>query len=192
MQVFFSGEAQLALEAQLSDNGATHHPRNSHEGECQPAPWRIQAPVRLAWCFCRVCANLTRLCGPQGYGTVVFSHFARAFSQFDPDLIVSVHPLLQHVPVRTRTQAAVVCPDPPLASLSPGHCCLVITYQTHQTHRTFHHLMANLPAFQRCTAPQRTPHLLSPDAPPRPPRSCACLPGGRPRRARSSPRLRLW
>lgn len=49
---------------------------------------------------------------------MVFNHFARAFTQFDPDLIVSVHPLLQHVPVRRRTSLAPSAPGGAPASLS--------------------------------------------------------------------------
>lgn len=34
------------------------------------------------------------------YSAVVARSFAAAFDKYDPDLIISVHPLMQHVPVR--------------------------------------------------------------------------------------------
>jgi 1,2-diacylglycerol 3-beta-galactosyltransferase len=41
------------------------------------------------------------------YGAIVARSFAAAFDKFAPDLVVSVHPLMQHVPVRrTRHLAA--------------------------------------------------------------------------------------
>ena len=34
------------------------------------------------------------------YSAMVARSFAAAFDKYDPDLIISVHPLMQHVPVR--------------------------------------------------------------------------------------------
>jgi hypothetical protein len=52
--------------------------------------------------------SLTRLWLPpthtrpasQMYGTLLSRHFAAAFDTYVPDLVVSVHPLMQHIPVR--------------------------------------------------------------------------------------------
>ena len=39
------------------------------------------------------------------YSAVVARTFAAAFDKYEPDLVVSVHPLMQHVPVRcTRSR----------------------------------------------------------------------------------------
>lgn len=35
----------------------------------------------------------------QGYAAIVARRFQQAFAEYDPNLIVSVHPLMQHVPV---------------------------------------------------------------------------------------------
>jgi len=40
----------------------------------------------------------------KGYTVIVSKHFARAFKEIDPHLIVSVHPLMQHVPMRVLQQ----------------------------------------------------------------------------------------
>ena len=36
------------------------------------------------------------------YGAIVARSFAAAFDTYDPDLVISVHPLMQHVPVRLQ------------------------------------------------------------------------------------------
>jgi len=36
----------------------------------------------------------------KGYTAIVGRRFAQAFHEYKPNLIVSVHPLMQHVPVR--------------------------------------------------------------------------------------------
>ncbi len=35
----------------------------------------------------------------QAYGALVSRTFAKAFDTYAPDLVVSVHPLMQHIPV---------------------------------------------------------------------------------------------
>ncbi len=40
------------------------------------------------------------------YGAIVSRMFAAAFDRYAPDLVVSVHPLMQHVPVRARRRRA--------------------------------------------------------------------------------------
>lgn len=55
----------------------------------------------------------------RGYSAVVANHFARAFTAFDPDLIISVHPLMQHVPLRVliRRKAETGLEQPPFATV---------------------------------------------------------------------------
>ena len=36
--------------------------------------------------------------------SIVASHVSQAYDQYDPDLVISVHPLMQHVPVRVLRQ----------------------------------------------------------------------------------------
>ena len=50
----------------------------------------------------------------QMYGTLLSRHFAAAFDIYVPDLVVSVHPLMQHIPVRHTSQHATR-PQPCLA-----------------------------------------------------------------------------
>ena len=40
----------------------------------------------------------------KGYAAIVSKQFARVFMEYNPHLIVSVHPLMQHVPVRYYDQ----------------------------------------------------------------------------------------
>jgi hypothetical protein len=42
------------------------------------------------------------------YSAVVARSFAAAFDKYDPDLIISVHPLMQHVPVRCVLAGALL------------------------------------------------------------------------------------
>jgi len=43
----------------------------------------------------------------QGYASIVSKRFQKAFSEYKPQLIVSVHPLMQHVPVSTVCEIIV-------------------------------------------------------------------------------------
>jgi len=45
------------------------------------------------------------------YSAVVARTFAAAFDKYEPDLIISVHPLMQHVPVRHAARAALRAPS---------------------------------------------------------------------------------
>lgn len=55
----------------------------------------------------------------KGYSAIVANHFAREFDKIDPNLIVSVHPLMQHVPLtilrRMKNHSAV--PTVPFATV---------------------------------------------------------------------------
>jgi hypothetical protein len=59
-----------------------------------PTLWRLNF---LAWSLAAVHKPMFA-----AYGALVASAFASAFDDFAPDLVVSVHPLMQHVPVRAR------------------------------------------------------------------------------------------
>lgn len=43
----------------------------------------------------------------QGYTAIVGRRFAQAFQEYTPNLIVSVHPLMQHVPVSLKGESGV-------------------------------------------------------------------------------------
>ena len=51
----------------------------------------------------------------QAYGAVVSRMFSKAFDTYAPDLVVSVHPLMQHIPVRPCARAlfAALCSHAP-------------------------------------------------------------------------------
>ena len=66
----------------------------------------------------------------QMYGTLLSRHFAAAFDTYVPDLVVSVHPLMQHIPVRMprATSHMPHAPPSPLAHHAPhlsarSGCC---------------------------------------------------------------------
>ena len=51
---------------------------------------------------------------------MVANHFSRAFGEFDPDLVISVHPLMQHVPLRVlqrRQEQQKELKQPPFATV---------------------------------------------------------------------------
>ena len=51
-------------------------------------------------CQCVYAHVFPQINDEKGYPAIVGRRFARAFHEYKPNLIVSVHPLMQHVPVR--------------------------------------------------------------------------------------------
>lgn len=73
----------------------------------------------------------------QGYAAIVARRFQQAFAEYDPNLIVSVHPLMQHVPLRVLAQVKHG------ARLESAQFATVVTDLT-RCHKTWFHQVRTL------------------------------------------------